>query len=130
MKQFKLFGLIMLLVMGMSAISSCSDDDDEPQSGTSIVGCWEHWTDDLLVFVDFDSDGDFWMEYDSRDFGTSSGGWTDGTYSYANGKLKIVSNDNDILESRTYSASMPDNDTLIIEGLTFIRDKEDGGNYD
>ncbi len=124
MKLIKLFGLIMMLVMGMGIFSSCSDDDDEPKDGanvsisTAIIGYWEHNSSDYEAWLEFEEDGSYSLE--AYYYNESYSFYDRGEYSYANGKLEIIS-DVDTDYSDILSVSMPNNNTLIIENIKFIR---------
>ena len=57
MKSFKFFGIIMMLVMGMS-FASCSDDDDKGGSSQSLIGTWKLTK---VVWYD-DEDGKYYTD--------------------------------------------------------------------
>lgn len=58
MKTFRLFGIIMMLVMGM-AFTACSDDDDDNGGGGRypLTGTWIGEADGEQVIAVFNGDG-------------------------------------------------------------------------
>ncbi|MBQ9077196.1 MAG: hypothetical protein IJY31_05070 [Muribaculaceae bacterium] len=63
MKTFRLFGIIMMLVMGM-AITSCSDDDDDDNGGSGrypLTGTW-HCNNEGFMYQ-FNADGSGYHNY-------------------------------------------------------------------
>ena len=71
MKTFRLFGIIMMLVMGMSLTSnSCDgDDEDEPEPTTteSLTGTWIGYAGDERLKYYFDSDKSGYFQEKNND---------------------------------------------------------------
>lgn len=141
MKTFRIFGLVMMLVMGMG-FTSCSDDDDDepsttggaPSDVTDIVGSWKLYEEDEYSFyeqfLDIYSDNTWEMEWSEVSF--TGGGYYSGddygTYRYSNGKVTIVSekySENGTPESDTYIVTMPNNNTLVLREI----DDDEGDTY-
>lgn len=148
MKTFRLFGFIMMLVMGLT-FSSCSEDDEnEPEpttttqnggdnngengssvSTSSIIGSWYRIEGSGYGYFAeawaFDEYGDYAYSY-----AKANGEYNDhaGTFSVSGNTLTInmtYSTTGTVSGTKKLSISMTDNNTLIIDGNTFTREEQE-----
>lgn len=88
MKTFRLIGMVLLAILVSVNFAACNDDDEE-ETGTSIVGTWKYTSnEDGTGSFTFKSNGS--LVWDDGEETTSNH-----TYQLNGSELKIIFNDND-----------------------------------
>lgn len=107
MKTFRLIGMVLLAILVSVNFAACNDDDEE-ETGTSIVGTWKYTSnEDGTGSFTFKSNGS--LVWDDGEETTSNH-----TYQLNGSELKIIFNDNDDYTLGTFTLPETKQHTNII----------------